>query len=34
VDKQKVAVYICWATEEQGDGTTLEVQEDACRLFM
>lgn len=34
VDKQKVAVYIRWSTEEQGDGTTLEVQQEACRLFI
>ncbi len=30
----KVAVYIRWSTEEQGDGTTLEVQAEACRLFI
>ncbi|MFZ5815067.1 MAG: recombinase family protein [Bacillota bacterium] len=34
VDKQRVAVYIRWSTEEQGDGTTLEVQQEACRLFI
>ncbi len=34
VDKQKVAVYIRWSTEEQGDGTTLEVQQEACRFFI
>jgi len=29
-----VAVYIRWSTDEQADGTTLEVQLEACRLFV
>ncbi|HWI63221.1 MAG TPA: recombinase family protein [Symbiobacteriaceae bacterium] len=31
---ERVAVYIRWSTEEQGDGTTLAVQLEACRLFV
>jgi site-specific DNA recombinase len=34
VDPQRVAIYIRWSTEEQGQGTTLEVQRDACRFFV
>lgn len=34
IEKHRVAVYIRWSTEEQGDGTTLAVQGDACRLFL
>ncbi|HYF95085.1 MAG TPA: recombinase family protein [Symbiobacteriaceae bacterium] len=34
VDANRVAVYIRWSTEEQGSGTTLEVQRDACRHFI
>lgn len=34
VEKTKVAVYIRWSTDEQTDGTTLDVQLDACRLFV
>ncbi len=34
VQATKVAVYIRWSTDEQADGTTLEVQLEACRLFM
>lgn len=30
----KVAVYIRWSTDEQTDGTTLEVQMESCRLFI
>ncbi|HWI52194.1 MAG TPA: recombinase family protein [Symbiobacteriaceae bacterium] len=33
VDKSRVATYIRWSTDEQSDGTTLEVQLEACRLF-
>jgi site-specific DNA recombinase len=34
VDKNRVATYIRWSTDEQTDGTTLEVQLEACRLFI
>lgn len=30
IDPRKVALYIRWSTEEQGQGTTLEVQRDGC----
>lgn len=33
-DPSKVAVYIRWSTDEQGQGTTLEVQRDACLYFI
>jgi len=29
----KVGVYIRWSTEDQGQGTTLEVQSEACRQY-
>lgn len=29
-----MAFCIRWSTDEQGDGTTLEVQLEACRLFI
>lgn len=32
-DPNKVAVYIRWSTEEQGQGTTLEVQQEACEHY-
>jgi DNA invertase Pin-like site-specific DNA recombinase len=28
-----VAIYIRWSTEEQGDGTTLDIQRERCSLF-
>lgn len=34
VDPNRVAIYIRWSTEEQGQGTTLEVQRDACKHFV
>ena len=34
VDKSKVAAYVRWSTDEQTDGTTLEVQLEPCRLFI
>ncbi|HYG60147.1 MAG TPA: recombinase family protein [Symbiobacteriaceae bacterium] len=34
VDKKRVAIYIRWSTDEQSQGTTLEVQRDACRHFL
>lgn len=30
----RVAVYIRWSTEDQSEGTTLEVQQEACRYFV
>ncbi|HYG59001.1 MAG TPA: recombinase family protein [Symbiobacteriaceae bacterium] len=33
IDPNKVAIYIRWSTEEQGQGTTLEVQRDACVYY-
>jgi site-specific DNA recombinase len=32
-DPNKVAIYIRWSTEEQGQGTTLEVQQEACQYY-
>jgi len=29
-----VAIYIRWSTEEQGEGTTLEIQRERCALFV
>lgn len=29
----RVAIYIRWSTDDQGDGTTLEVQMDGCRHY-
>lgn len=34
VDPAKVAIYIRWSTEDQGEGTTLEVQTEACRAYV
>lgn len=34
VDRNRVATYIRWSTDEQSDGTTLEVQREACQLFI
>jgi site-specific DNA recombinase len=34
VDKNRVATYVRWSTEEQAEGTTLEVQLEACGLFI
>jgi DNA invertase Pin-like site-specific DNA recombinase len=34
IDPDRVAAYIRWSTEEQAEGTTLEVQRDACRHYM
>lgn len=30
----KVAIYIRWSTEDQGEGTTLAVQTEACRSYV
>jgi site-specific DNA recombinase len=34
IDPNKVAVYIRWSTDEQADGTTLEVQTEKCSKWM
>jgi DNA invertase Pin-like site-specific DNA recombinase len=34
IDPARVAVYIRWSTEDQTSGTTLEVQEEACRHYV
>jgi len=34
IDGQKVAIYIRWSTDDQTDGTTLEVQLDGCRHYV
>lgn len=30
----RVAIYIRWSTEDQGEGTTLDVQTEACKAFI
>jgi site-specific DNA recombinase len=30
----QAAIYIRWSTEDQGDGTTLDVQLEACRAYL
>ena len=34
IDALKVAIYIRWSIDEQGDGTTLEVQKENCIHFV
>lgn len=34
VGENRVAIYIRWSTEDQGEGTTLAVQLHACRTFV
>jgi site-specific DNA recombinase len=34
VDPTKVAIYIRWSTEDQSEGTTLEVQSETCRAYL
>ncbi|HLN63959.1 MAG TPA: recombinase family protein, partial [Symbiobacteriaceae bacterium] len=34
IDPAKVAIYIRWSTEDQGEGTTLEVQSSTCRAYL
>jgi len=34
IDPAKVAIYIRWSTEDQGEGTTLEVQRDGCTHYV
>jgi len=34
IDPTKVAIYIRWSTEDQTEGTTLDVQTDGCSHFV
>ena len=34
IDPKKVAVYVRWSTDEQENGTTLEVQTESCQYFI
>jgi site-specific DNA recombinase len=34
IDPGKVAVYIRWSTDDQGEGTTLDVQRDGCKHYI
>lgn len=34
VDPDKVAIYIRWSTDDQADGTTLEVQLEGCKHYL
>lgn len=34
IDPDKVAIYIRWSTDDQSDGTTLEVQSEGCRHYV
>lgn len=34
IDSRKIALYIRWSTEDQGDGTTLEVQRRNCEMYV
>jgi|GEM_PF-513876 len=34
IDPRRIAIYIRWSTEDQGDGTTLEVQRKSCEMFV
>jgi site-specific DNA recombinase len=34
VDPDKAAIYIRWSTDDQADGTTLDVQMEGCRHFV
>lgn len=33
IDPAKVAIYIRWSTEDQGQGHTLEIQRESCRYY-
>jgi site-specific DNA recombinase len=33
IDPDRVAIYIRWSTDDQGDGTTLDVQMEGCRHY-
>lgn len=34
IDSNRVAIYIRWSTDDQGDGTTLDVQLDGCKHYV
>ncbi len=34
IDPSKVAIYIRWSTDDQSDGTTLDVQLDGCKHYL
>ncbi|HLN65183.1 MAG TPA: recombinase family protein, partial [Symbiobacteriaceae bacterium] len=34
IDPNRVAIYIRWSTEDQGEGTTLDVQLEGCRHYV
>jgi site-specific DNA recombinase len=34
INSDKVAIYIRWSTEDQGEGTTLDVQLDGCKHYL
>ncbi len=34
INPRKIAIYIRWSTEDQGDGTTLEVQRRSCEMYV
>lgn len=34
ISPDKVAIYIRWSSEDQGEGTTLEVQSEGCRHYL
>jgi site-specific DNA recombinase len=34
IDPDKVAIYIRWSTDDQADGTTLEVQLEGCKHYL
>jgi site-specific DNA recombinase len=34
IDGDRVAIYIRWSTEDQGEGTTLAVQREACEAYI
>jgi site-specific DNA recombinase len=33
IASDKVAIYIRWSTEDQGQGHTLEIQRESCRYY-
>lgn len=34
ISSDKVAIYIRWSTEDQGQGHTLEIQRESCRYYL
>lgn len=34
IDPFKVAIYVRWSTDEQGEGTTLQIQLERCKQFI